>query len=255
MHGQTPPSSMHMLSAALPVHNRVPASPRCRATHPAGIKDLRHRYDIDVLDVATGRAHSASSESKPPTRWAGNRTRWKLDAHYAAHDSPDLYAQRTPSSCRSTTKDLPVSRPAAEIQPEHAENAVVSHALQQEQDPGNVGRRTGQQRVGSATQAAGQIVQQPVSNAYASHILCGHIATAVTADSSADVLKKRSSTNVTSSATTLQTLAHWRVRSRQVLLRFETSSWGRLRLRPGRALQRRGPRWRRSQCEPPGSMP
>ena len=59
----------------------------------------------------------------------------------------------------------------------------------------------------------------------------------------------------TSSATTLQTLAHWRVRSRQVLLRFEMSGWGRLRLHPGRAMQRRGPRWRRNQYEPPSSMP
>ena len=147
-----------------------------------------------------------------------------------------------------------MSRRAAEIQPEHAENAVVSHALQQEQDPSNVSRRTGQQRIGSATQAAGQIVQQPVSNAYTSHMLCGHIATAVTADSSADVSDRSSAGNNILSHH-VQALAHWRARSRQVLLRFETSGWGRLRLRPGRALQRRGPRWRRNQYVPLGSMP
>lgn len=53
----------------------------------------------------------------------------------------------------------------------------------------------------------------------------------------------------------LQALAHWRVRSRQVLLRFETSGWGRLRLRPGRAQRRRGSRWRHNPYDLPGSMP
>ena len=81
---------------------------------------------------------------------------------------------RIPSSCRTTMKDLLVCRPAVEIQPQHTEDAVVSHALQQEQDPGNVGGRTGQQRIGSATRAAGQNMQQPVSSAPVSHIQYVH---------------------------------------------------------------------------------
>lgn len=40
-----------------------------------GANDLRQTFNVDVLDVATGRVHSASSSTQPHTRWTNNDLR------------------------------------------------------------------------------------------------------------------------------------------------------------------------------------